>query len=1502
MQTSVRIQNVLSQQAQKQAVKPINTANVLQIYTVQKEPADFIYMFSENELHLRHVSEQAQLMELINQNAQINTPVATRDFVIRFYNKDGSKTTIKQVIVSKSGSKAETILILTSNGIDSCLFRIPLKYFVLTLAQNGKLQQFSFAVKGNDIATICRNFDKYPKLGQFGSINSDLIVGYEMDSQSLVLINYSDVNGGLTRYKHEVQTFSLVQQPSNILVDTRGLMHKMNQITEVLPNKSGIYMILDRLACVDLFEYYLNNRNIDIREVQQPGFQIQSKYSYLRQLYPLHLIPKGFKPELQKLISASAAVTIPKTSKSPEQFFILTCMAWRNDIEKDNQPRFTQQYQTNSQFITGVPDEVFVKHNIFLYSQKKLVAYAAVNYYPDILQVSQDQRYIFVASSKSFMTNIFKIEEQNGKISLVQEKPVQHPHQVTQLTSVCSTLSGWLLMFDNKNSVYTYKGDLKQYSCVSNKCQNNFGELNLPVKPLRLSPQKQVTFADQLNVNDLNTNTDEQVRRLTETKIPGIQGFMTSSLFSPINETFIRRAHKQPQLEQTSTKLANDLIELAIDLGEEAPSNDLKEFQEIFVQYFRIYEQLRLIEEFVALILNPNIEEENIQHLDIEMRDLLLNHLQDCAITIRNSRHVLGNPEFYFSELKYVNNIIFQILQPHEKDLQLNFQLLHVVRSVMKRDAVDSTFLQELHKLLENSINTIEITNSDVCKIIMTEYQEEIKKQGKLIPIVQIVAQKTQQMTEYFQTCCSYKTQVLSALHYQTVKNQERLNQLNESSISYSFLGTKPQTLQQHTKLIDSKIQEQDKAIDQLVDSPDIRNFDKIPENLEKELKANMYANKKQKIYEKPNMFKVGSPIAQNTQITEQQNSDLQSFEEMDELDDMSLRAPAVELQNDAKTVSMLKTQETTNKQVIKDQAIQKSDLITEQSKVNKSQPQQQVNSINEYTYEEIQEYEEIDEANEANKDSVVEKASEIVKAPIVEVVDKKVVNNVLDSQFIAPMIMSIDPSKQINQQSINETQAQVQKETLGEGKQKNSKHVKQTDEAKDYTYDYENQYYYEEYDDEEMNPDALEIDIEKSQAKSAVETEEQRLEKLKQFEKEQALQQSILLKTQQDEQEKIAQAAKSQDLSKSTKPEEEKLTKEQIKLQQKKQKEEELRKEKEEKEKQRKEKELKKQKEIEEKEAQRLQLIKDKEAEKQKAKELKLQKEAELKKEQQDKLNKSKPPKPEPKLDSTNTVKTTNPEPEKQPKTTELENTTSQPIEIEKPSNPEQSVSKPISDPNQAFIANSETQPQVTIVHDSEQISSAIPVDQLATSQYGSLAGYNNIVDTQEQLEKEKLIQRMKEQEQIKLKAKQKAQEQNILLKDKTLAFTETKQEIAEPTELTNIEQSLTKTDLKTTGIQGIQYNMSTSIINKDKMMQSALEDQDELIKTFESMIKTRIQLQQSLNQSGNGNGAKFSKDFSNIKHFPKSNLASMISTKIEKSYMHNSLLNSKLRASQNE
>ncbi|CAL6042292.1 Conserved_hypothetical protein [Hexamita inflata] len=963
---------------------------------------------------------------------------------------------------------------------------------------------------------------------------------------------------------------------------------------------------------------YLNNRNIDIREVQQPGFQIQSKYSYLRQLYPLHLIPKGFKPELQKLISASAAVTIPKTSKSPEQFFILTCMAWRNDIEKDNQPRFTQQYQTNSQFITGVPDEVFVKHNIFLYSQKKLVAYAAVNYYPDILQVSQDQRYIFVASSKSFMTNIFKIEEQNGKISLVQEKPVQHPHQVTQLTSVCSTLSGWLLMFDNKNSVYTYKGDLKQYSCVSNKCQNNFGELNLPVKPLRLSPQKQVTFADQLNVNDLNTNTDEQVRRLTETKIPGIQGFMTSSLFSPINETFIRRAHKQPQLEQTSTKLANDLIELAIDLGEEAPSNDLKEFQEIFVQYFRIYEQLRLIEEFVALILNPNIEEENIQHLDIEMRDLLLNHLQDCAITIRNSRHVLGNPEFYFSELKYVNNIIFQILQPHEKDLQLNFQLLHVVRSVMKRDAVDSTFLQELHKLLENSINTIEITNSDVCKIIMTEYQEEIKKQGKLIPIVQIVAQKTQQMTEYFQTCCSYKTQVLSALHYQTVKNQERLNQLNESSISYSFLGTKPQTLQQHTKLIDSKIQEQDKAIDQLVDSPDIRNFDKIPENLEKELKANMYANKKQKIYEKPNMFKVGSPIAQNTQITEQQNSDFQSFEEMDELDDMSLRAPAVELQNDAKTVSMLKTQETTAKQVIKDQAIQKSDLITE-SKVSKPQPLPQVNSINEYTYEEIQEYEEIDEVNEVNKDSVVEKASEVAKAPIVEAVDQKVVNNVFDSQFIAPMIMSIDPQKQINQQPTEGVKTQVQKETLAEGKQKNTKHVKQTDEAKDYTYDYENQYYYEEYDDEEMNPDALEIDIEKSQAKSVVETEEQRLEKLKQFEKEQALQQSILLKTQQEELEKIAQAAKSQDLSKSTKPEpkEEKLTKEQIKLQQKKQKEEELKKEKEEKEKQRKEKELKKQKEIEEKEAQRLQLIKDKEAEKQKAKELKLQKEAELKKEQ---------------------------------------------------------------------------------------------------------------------------------------------------------------------------------------------------------------------------------------------------------------------------------------------
>ena len=77
------------------------------------------------------------------------------------------------------------------------------------------------------------------------------------------------------------------------------------------------------------------------------------------------------------------------------------------------------------------------------------------------------------------------------------------------------------------------------------------------------------------------------------------------------------------------------------------------------MQYFKIYEQLRLLEEFVCLLMNPEIEEQQIQHLQLEMRDLMRQNVKHCAITIKNSRYAIGNPEFYFSEIKYVNQKIF---------------------------------------------------------------------------------------------------------------------------------------------------------------------------------------------------------------------------------------------------------------------------------------------------------------------------------------------------------------------------------------------------------------------------------------------------------------------------------------------------------------------------------------------------------------------------------------------------------------------------------------------------------------------------------------------------------------------------------------------------------------------------------------------------------------------------------------------------------------------------
>lgn len=80
----------------------------------------------------------------------------------------------------------------------------------------------------------------------------------------------------------------------------------------------------ERIACIDIFEYFYatgRRQALDIKESEAVQV-VTSRYNYYRQLYPLNLLPDGYKPEVNKLISCSTVLCA-------DQFLLVICMAWK---------------------------------------------------------------------------------------------------------------------------------------------------------------------------------------------------------------------------------------------------------------------------------------------------------------------------------------------------------------------------------------------------------------------------------------------------------------------------------------------------------------------------------------------------------------------------------------------------------------------------------------------------------------------------------------------------------------------------------------------------------------------------------------------------------------------------------------------------------------------------------------------------------------------------------------------------------------------------------------------------------------------------------------------------------------------------------------------------------------------------------------------------------------------------------------------------------------------
>lgn len=93
-----------------------------------------------------------------------------------------------------------------------------------------------------------------------------------------------------------------------------------------------------------------------------------------------------------------------------------------------------------------------------------------------------------------------------------------------------------------------------------------------------------------------------------------------------------------------------------------------------------IYERLARVEEFVLLILYPSTVSKALVHLPSEFVAQARREMRSSFVVLKGKTYQTGTPEFYFSQLKYVNNLISKILCGYEDEFKLDFSTVQQLK------------------------------------------------------------------------------------------------------------------------------------------------------------------------------------------------------------------------------------------------------------------------------------------------------------------------------------------------------------------------------------------------------------------------------------------------------------------------------------------------------------------------------------------------------------------------------------------------------------------------------------------------------------------------------------------------------------------------------------------------------------------------------------------------------------------------------------------------------
>ena len=222
-------------------------------------------------------------------------------------------------------------------------------------------------------------------------------------------------------------------------------------------------------------------------------------------------------------------------------------------------------------------------------------------------------------------------------------------------------------------------------------------------------------------------------------------------------------------------------------------------------------------------------------HLPEELRRALRENHAQCAFTVKNSRHQVGDPQFFFSELKYVNALLAQTLQPVRADFQLDFQMLETFQIFFERDFTQSRFLARVHRLLEALLAGVQVSKVNICAILQREYSVE-----RPTNVSELLARKIEQMGAFFRAACLYKTPALQAL--QQLSNSRARAPMPEPDASQTASADfeQPQTFSQGVALFGDVFREgrapgaPRNPIERQMDRFEITNIDSVPLDLEK--------------------------------------------------------------------------------------------------------------------------------------------------------------------------------------------------------------------------------------------------------------------------------------------------------------------------------------------------------------------------------------------------------------------------------------------------------------------------------------------------------------------------------------------------------------------------------------------------------------------------------------------------------------------------------------------